>query len=481
MTSTATPRQNLSPDSVATAFDPATRSWRSAADTRTGLEKLPELDGVLLISTEALKEAADDFGHVVNRSPSAVLRPGSADDIARMIRFARKHRLKIGPRGQAHTMYGHAQVEAGIVIDMSSLGTIHALSEDRAELDAGVLWSTLVAQAVALGLTPPVLTDVLELSVGGTLAVGGVSGNSFRYGVQVDNVLELQVVTGEGEQLTCSPLQHRELFDMVLAGLGQCGLIVRATLRLIPAPMRVRSFGLSYADAGTMIQEQLRLIEEGRFDYVGGAILPASGGGWAYQTMVATYYSPPTQVDEAQLLAGLAGQTGAAGTDMTYLEWANRITQAMADLRSAGLFARPHPWCDLLVPASKLEAFLDGALKELTPAEITPQFPVLTYPFKRKHLTRPLFRVPEEDSFFLLDILRTASPETRGAAQMVAHNRQLFERNRAWGGTHYVISAIPCSPEDWKQHYGSAWDGFTAAKRRYDPDNVLTPGPGIFG
>jgi len=62
----------------------------------------------------------------------------------------------------------------------------------------------------------------------------------------------------------------------------------------------------------------------------------------------------------------------------------------------------------------------------------------------------------------------------------VAHNRKLFERNRDLGGTHYTISAIERSPEDWKQHYGPAWPAFAAAKRRYDPDNVLTPGPGIF-
>jgi FAD/FMN-containing dehydrogenase len=242
---TATPFRDLNPESVVTAFDPSTRSWKNAEHATSDFERLPALDGVLLLSTEALQEAADDFGHVVSRRPSALLRPGSAEDIARMIRFARKHQLKIGPRGLAHSMYGHAQVEAGIVIDMRSLATIHSLGEDRAEVDAGVLWSTLVDQTVALGRTPPVLTDVLELSVGGTLSVGGVSGNSFRYGVQVDNVLELQVVTGEGEQVACAPTLQRELFEAMLAGLGQCGVIVRATLRLIPAPARVRRFALS--------------------------------------------------------------------------------------------------------------------------------------------------------------------------------------------------------------------------------------------
>ena len=54
------------------------------------------------------------------------------------------------------------------------------------------------------GLTPPVLTDYLNLSVGGTLAVGGVGATTPRYGLQSDNVLEIDVVTGRGEVLTCS-------------------------------------------------------------------------------------------------------------------------------------------------------------------------------------------------------------------------------------------------------------------------------------
>ncbi len=45
---------------------------------------------------------------------------------------------------------------------------------------------------------PPVFTDYIELSIGGTLSLGGIGGTSYRYGVQVDNVLSLEVVTVMG-------------------------------------------------------------------------------------------------------------------------------------------------------------------------------------------------------------------------------------------------------------------------------------------
>jgi FAD/FMN-containing dehydrogenase len=63
---------------------------------------------------------------------------------------------------------------------------------------------------------------------------------------------------------------------------------------------------------------------------------------------------------------------------------------------------------------------------------------------------------------------------------MVADNRAFFERNRYLGGKRYVIDAIPFSQEDWQQHFRPVWGRLVSAKRRYDPDNLLTPGQGIF-
>ena len=79
----------------------------------------------------------------------------------------------------------------------------------------------------------------MMLTVGGTLSVGGMGETSYRLGAQVDHVLELGIVTGAGEFVTCSAERNSELFRMVLAGVGQCGIIVRAQLRLTRAPKYV--------------------------------------------------------------------------------------------------------------------------------------------------------------------------------------------------------------------------------------------------
>ena len=97
-----------------------------------------------------------------------------------------------------------------------------------------------------------------------------------------DNVLELRVVIGRGEQVSCSPARNPRLFDAVRAGLGQVAVIIGATLPLVPAPRQVRRFLLSYHDLATLLGDQRRLTREPRFEAVQGAVLAAPAGGWTF-------------------------------------------------------------------------------------------------------------------------------------------------------------------------------------------------------
>jgi FAD/FMN-containing dehydrogenase len=472
--------QGLLAGTVVIGLDLVNRSWVTSANATSGFEALPPLDGVLYTDRDTRNAAADDFGHIVHRQPNAVLKPGSIEDIIRVIRFARTHKLKVAARGQGHSTYGQPQVEAGVVIDMNMLNTIHYIGADRAIVDAGVLWSQLLLATLEQQLTPPVLTDYIELSVGGTLSAGGIGGTSHRYGVQVDNVLEVQVVTGEGNLETCSPSQKRALFAAVLAGLGQCGLVVRATIRLIPAESHARVFLLFYSDLAAFTNDQRLLIADERFNYVEGQVVPDVSGGWRYMLEAASFYTPPQKPNNTSLLAGLSYSRDTEQIeDRSYFDFANRLAPTVAFLKESGVWSYPHPWLDLFVPGKVVERYVGEIVSTLTLAD-TGQGPVLLYPVKSDRFTLPLFRIPDEPVVFLFSILRTAPPDAAAIASMLADNRTFFERNRDLGGTRYAIGAVAFSKEDWKQHFRPVWGRLVSAKRRYDPDNVLTPGHGIF-
>ncbi|WP_198525051.1 FAD-binding protein [Kamptonema formosum] len=382
-------------------FDPVSRSWVTSAGSVSEFEALSPLDGVLCAGGAVRAAAADDFGHIVSRQPAAVLKPGSIEDIARTIKFSRTHKFKVVARGQGHTTGGQSQVDSGTVTDMSELNAIHSISAGRIEVDAGVLWGDLLQAAQEQQLTPHSLTDYLDLSVGGTLSAGGIGGATYLHGLQADNVLELQVVTGEGNLETCSPSQKPDLFSAVLAGWGQCGIIVRAAIKLIPAETRARVFHLFYDNLAAFLGDQRLLIAGDRFNFVEGQVVPSSSGGWEFVLQAVRFYTPPALPDNTRLLAGLSCIPGREEIeDKSYFEHANRLAEDVAALKSLGLWSCPHPWINLFVPGTAVERYVGDILSTLTPAD-TGGGPVLLYPVKTERFKMPLFRAPGEPVVFL--------------------------------------------------------------------------------
>jgi cytokinin dehydrogenase len=465
------------------AFDPVRRSWVTEARAAASgtLVGLPRLDGTLRVDATALQQAADDFGHIEHRTPIAVLEPGSVEDIARIIRFARTHSLKVAMRGQGHATFGQAQAQGGIVINSSALATIHAIQADRAVVDSGVQWVDLVNATLPRGLTPPVLTDLLELSVGGTLSLGGIGGAASHFGAQVDNVLELEVVTGRGNIKTCSRDRDRDLFDAVLAGLGQCAIITRATVRLVGAKTNAVVFDLFYADIAAYVRDQRMLLADGRFDYLEGQVVPnSSGSGFMYMIEAATFFTPPDSPNAAALLAGLSDNAAARqSTTESFHDFAFRLEPLVAFLKSVGAWFLPHPFFSVFVPISTVERYVGDIVAGLTTAD-TGGGPILFYPFRRSLLQQPLLRAPRED-FFTFNLLRFAPPNDPATVNaMIASNLALYNAAVAAGGTQYPLGSIPVTPAAWRVHYGSSFDFLEDAKERFDPDDVLTPGQGIF-
>jgi FAD/FMN-containing dehydrogenase len=458
-------------------FDLTTREWAVAGE-RTGrlARGFPEFDGNLRTGVAARAKVADDFGHIVHRRPLAVLEPATVEDVVRLIRFARREGIYVVARGEGHSTHGQSQVRAGVVIDMSRLARVYEIGRTIADVQAGVTWRALLDRALAQGVTPPTLTDYQDLSVGGTLSVGGIGGAGFRHGAQVDNVLALEVVTGEGRRMRCSRTRSPRLFDAMLAGLGQCGVMTRAVLRVKPAPVGVRLFDLLYVDLGSFAADARAVVRDGRFDTVQGLVVPSPAGGWAY-LLEAT--SSSARGDD-ELLAGLRDVRGQATISaMTYEAYVKRLDPIVDRQRQSGDWERPHPWFDGWIPDRQAESFAAGVLSHLTLRD-TGGGPMLLYPTRSRPFRQPLLRVPTGELIWQFDILRTALATTVTPQQMVADNRRLYDQLRRLGGYAYPVGSTPLTRRDWERHFGDAFPAFLRSKRRHDPDNILTPGQGIF-
>jgi cytokinin dehydrogenase len=90
-------------------------------------------------------------------------------------------------------------------------------------------------------------------------------------------------------------------------------------------------------------------------------------------------------------------------------------------------------------------------------------------------------RLPGEDVVFPFNVIRMpAANDPAATERMVADNRLLYRRIRSAGGLLYPVSALPMSPDDWKDHFGPRWSVRDDVKRHYDPLGILTPGHDVF-
>ncbi|KAL6295649.1 hypothetical protein ACE6H2_003791 [Prunus campanulata] len=490
------------------------------------------VDGQLSVDPSDVDTASKDFGLMSRAEPLAVLHPGSAQDVARLVRaaYSSAHGFTVSARGHGHSINGQAQTNNGVVIEMSGGGSSGRVmsrvrsgsgrvSEKGMYVDAwgGELWIDVLRSTLEYGLAPKSWTDYLYLSVGGTLSNAGISGQAFNHGPQISSVDELDVVTGRGELLTCSEEKNSELFHAVLGGLGQFGIITRARIALEPAPQRVRWIRVLYSNFSAFTKDQELLISlhgqpsTHKFDYVEGFVIVDEGlinnwrssffspsnpvkitsinsqGGVLYCLEITKNYHESTADTIDQEIDGLLTKldfvpTSVFTTDLPYVDFLDRVHKAEMKLRSKGLWDVPHPWLNLFVPKSRISDFNKGVFKGILGNKTSG--PILIYPMnKDKWDQRSSVVTPDEDIFYLVALLRSAldtGDETHTLEHLTNQNRQILKFCDDAGIKVKQYLPHYTTQEEWMDHFGDKWGQFYQRKMDFDPRRILATGQRIF-
>ncbi|KAL2517957.1 Cytokinin dehydrogenase 7 [Abeliophyllum distichum] len=461
--------------------------------------------------------AGKDFGGMQSSKPLAVIRPAVSEDVAKVIRLAsRSQHLTVAARGNGHSINGQAMAHRGFVIDMKSMETRIEVGPTRkyADVSGGALWEEVLKYVLSHGLAPRSWTDYLGLTVGGTLSNAGVSGQTFIYGPQTENVTELEVVTGKGDVTVCSHTQNSELFFSVLGGLGQFGIITRARVLLQPAPNMVRWIRMVYNEFSEFSRDAELLVtrEEGdSFDYVEGFVfvnsndpvngwpsvpldanypfdstrIPRTAGPVLYCLEVALHHrkdDPTVGIRVEQLLGQLRFcEDLRFEVDVQYVDFLLRVKRAEKEAKEGGIWDAPHPWLNLFVSKTGIADFDRVVFKNILKHGVGG--PMLVYPLLRsKWDNRTSIVLPDGDIFYIVALLRFCFPYTKGLSveEMIAQNQEIIKCCNTNGLDFKLYLPHYNSEEGWKQHFGNQWTRFQERKACFDPNAILAPGQKIF-
>jgi cytokinin dehydrogenase len=455
------------------------------------LANLPAFDGSLLTDEATRKEFSIDLCRNVERVPLAVLKPGSVSDVVKLIRYANETGLKVSVRGQGHSRWGQTLAQDGVLIDSSTLNVVSVSDAGVAEAQTGAFWQDVVTPSLQRGLVPPTLGTCLKLSVGGILNVGGYSNSSHLHGGIVDQVLELEVVSGDGRLLDCSPRRNPELFEMTLAGMGNIAMMVRAKIRLMPAPEHVVRQDLFYDDLSAFLRDASHLVRSDLFDHVNSRatkhVNGPNAGRWTYSLNVGKFYHHGTEPEWTILPEALARKEGLAYSFRSepqraaFVDYLQREAgKNSADLISRRVNPRREPSITMIFPASATQQFME--LLAASPDDLGGLADFQFNAYNVRAHRRPLYRFPDEDVAFGFWLYPRNVPldDAAGLERAMRINQRMLEQMHAVGGKAYPPYAPYTTLVEWAQHYGPAvWQRLQAAKREYDPNSALSPSLGM--
>ncbi|RRT65997.1 hypothetical protein B296_00030652 [Ensete ventricosum] len=355
----------------------------------SSLESL-RIDGNLSFHDVSL--AARDFGNRYRLLPSAVLHPSSAADVAATVRHVFRmgsgSKLTVAARGHGHSLQGQAQADGGIVVRMEKLPgcetKVHDGEQPYVDASGGALWFNVLLECLKHGLAPKSWTDYLHLTVGGTLSNAGISGQAFRHGPQISNVHLLEIVTEDQEML----IALKETFDYIegFVIINRTGLLNNWRSSFNPEnPVQASKFD---SDGRILFclemtknfdQDNAEIMNQVKLLHTTSPPMHVRIGSFPQVSC----RPPPLWLQQVEALLSKLRYIPSTlfQSEVSYLEFLDRVHVSEVKLRSKGLWEVPHPWLNLLIPRTRIRDFAAEIFGKILPD--SNNGPILLYPLNK--------------------------------------------------------------------------------------------------
>lgn len=304
------------------------------------------MDAVTLasaISGQVLTPGDDDYLDAATvakgpGSPSVVVRPADAADVATAVGFARDAGLELSVRGGGHDSLGRSTNDGGLVIDLRTLADV-SVDGDRVTVGGGAVWGDVAAALAPHGLAIS-SGDTKSVGVGGLTLGGGVGWFVRLWGLAIDSLQSAEVVLADGRVVTASETAEPDLFWALRGGGGNFGVVTRFTFRANPLPDGVVSGAIELASDADLAavfrawRDALRAApEQLATTYMG---LPSFGDGIPPVSQIVYVWADGDVDAAAAAIAPLLGIPGVAGHTIARMPYADVLMDEQPDAAEVG-------------------------------------------------------------------------------------------------------------------------------------------------
>ena len=169
-----------------------------------------------------------------DKKPALIAQCSGTADVIDAVNFARENGILMAVRSGGHNSAGSGSCDGGILIDLSGMIAVHVDPKSRrARVQGGATWGDFDREAQVHGLATPGGV-VSATGVGGLTLAGGLGWLRGKYGLSLDNLVSVDIVTADGVLRTASESENGELFWGVRGGGGNFGVVTSFESRFIP-------------------------------------------------------------------------------------------------------------------------------------------------------------------------------------------------------------------------------------------------------
>ena len=176
-------------------------------------------------------EVRQVYNGMIDKRPALIARCVGEADVIAAVNFGREQNLLIAVRGGGHNGAGLGTCDDGLVIDLSLMKGVQ-VDPDRREVrvEGGCTWGDVDKATHPFGLAVPT-GFISTTGVGGLTLGGGLGYLTRRYGLTIDNLLEVDIVLADGTLITANAQENPDLFWAVRGGGGNFGVVTSFLFR----------------------------------------------------------------------------------------------------------------------------------------------------------------------------------------------------------------------------------------------------------